>query len=92
MANSGYVLVDFTGVNLLAETEVTVKGLYDQCAAAVKTGKPVIACNCEYGSGVPMTPIAIMGIIDDGTFVFTASTYQISVDSDDGVTIVSLLS
>ena len=43
MANSGYVLVDFTGVNLLAERKVTVNGLYDQCAAAFKTGKPVIA-------------------------------------------------
>ena len=89
--NGGYVLVDCTGIDLLAQSKKTVNGIYAKCAEAYASGKPIIAANCEYGSGVPMTPIPVMAIVEDGTYVFTASILQIRVGSDDGVTIVSLL-
>ena len=91
MKKTGYVVVDCTGINLLAQSKTTVSGIYAKCKAAFDTGKPVFACNCVYGAGVPMTPIQVMGIIEDGTYVFTASMLQIRVGSDDGVTIVSLI-
>ena len=91
MKKTGYVVVDCTGINLLADSKVTVSGIYDKCKAAYESGKPMFACNCEYGDGVPMTPVQVMAIIEAGVYVMTASILQIRVDSDDGVTIVSLL-
>lgn len=91
MFNSGYALVDCTGINLLSESEVTVDGIYAKCKAAYDSGKPIIACNCTYGAGVDMTPVPVMGIIEDSSYVFTASILQIRVAPDDGVTITSLL-
>ena len=91
MANGGYVLVDCTGVDLLSQSSVTVTGLYAKSKSAFDSGKPIIAINCEYGEGVPMTPISVMGIVEDGTYVFTASILQIRVASNDAVTIVPLI-
>ena len=91
MKKTGYVVVDCTGINLLADSKVTVSGIYAKCKAAFDSGKPMFACNCEYGEGVPMTPVQVMAIIEAGVYVMTASILQIRVDSDDGVTIVSLL-
>ena len=91
MKKTGYVVVDCTGINLLADSKVTVSGIYAKCKAAFESGKPMFACNCEYGEGVPMTPVQVMAIIEAGVYVMTASILQIRVDSDDGVTIVSLL-
>lgn len=90
--NGGYVLVDCTGINLLSQTSQTVTGIYEKCKNAIKYNKPIFAVNCEYGSGVPMTPIAVMAIEEAGTIIFTASILQIRVSSADAVTIVSLLS
>lgn len=91
MFNSGYALVDCNGLNLLAQSEVTVDGLYVKCKAAYDSGKPIIACNCQYGSGVAASPIAVMCIIEAGVYVFTSSILQIRVAADDGVTITSLI-
>lgn len=91
MKKTGYVVVDCTGIDLLAQSKVTVSGIYDQVKAAYESGKPMFACNCEYGDGVPMTPIQVMCIVEAGTYVCTASILQIRVDAEDGVTIVSLL-
>ena len=91
MKKTGYVVVDCTGIDLLAQSKVTVSGIYAKVKAAYESGKPMFACNCEYGEGVPLTPVQVMTIIEAGTFVCTASILQIRVDEDDGVTIVSLL-
>ena len=66
-------------------------GIYEKVKAAYETGKPMIASNCEYGEGVPMTPIPVMSIIEAGVYIMTASILQVRVDNEDGVTIVSLL-
>lgn len=92
MKKTGYVVVDCTGINLLSQTKTTVSGIFAKCKAAYETGKPIFACNCVYGSNVPMTPIQVFGIIEDGNYIFTASILQITVEDDDGVTITSLLS
>lgn len=89
--NGGYALVDCKGMNLLAQSSQTVNGLYDRMVEVVKTGKPIIACNCNYGEGVPSSPIAVMVIDEDGTYIATSSILQILVSSDDSVIIRSLL-
>lgn len=91
MYNPGYILVDCGGMNLLSQSSQTIIGLHKNCEAALDSGKQIIAVNCEYGEGVPMSPIPVMAIEEDGTFVFTASILQIRVASNDAVTIVSLL-
>ena len=91
MGKGGYIMVDCKGLNLLADDTQNIEGLYDDCEAAIAAGVPVIAYNCEYGEGVPMSPISVFGIIESGTIIFTASILQIRVDEDDDVTIVSLL-
>lgn len=88
---NGYISVDCKGMNLLASESQTITGIYADCIAAINTGKPIYADNCEYGEGVPMTPISVMAIIEDGTIIFTASILQIRINSEDAVTIVSLL-
>lgn len=89
--NGGYTMVDCDKLNLLAQSSQTISGLYQKSLDALATGKPVIANNCEYGVGVPMTPIPVMAINEAGTIIFTASILQVRIASDDSVTIVSLL-
>lgn len=91
MKKTGYVVVDCTGIDLLADSKVTVIGIYEKVKAAYETGKPMFACNCEYGTGVHMTPVPVMAIIEAGVYIMTNSILQVRVDNEDGVTIVSLL-
>ena len=88
---TGYVMVDCQSMNLLSQESQTINGLYAKSIEAFYTGKPIIAVNCEYGEDVPMSPIAVMAIQEDGVIVFTASILQIRVASDDSVTIVPLI-
>lgn len=90
MAN-GYITVDCKGMNLLADSSQTISGLYSDCVEAMVSGKPIIACNCVYGTGVNSSPISVMGIYEDTDIIFTSSILQIVVSSDDSVVIRSLV-
>lgn len=87
----GYILIDCKGLNLLSQSAQTVTGLYARLSEAFKLGKPILACNCNYGEGVPMTPISVMVIDEGGTYIATSSILQILVSSDDSVVIRNLL-
>lgn len=87
----GYIMVDCQKINLLDQTTQDVSGLYQTALAAVNSGAPIIAYNCEYGVGVPMTPINVFAIIEAGVIIFTASILQIRINSDDEVWIVPLI-
>ena len=89
--NGGYILVNCKGLNLLAQSSQTINGLYKECVAAMNSGKPVIAANCVYGAGVPMSPVPVMCIIEGDYVVFTSSILQVWVKNDDTVTIESLI-
>lgn len=91
MKKTGYVVVDCTGINILAGETKTVSGIYAKVKEAFETGKPMFACNCEYGAGVPMTPIPVMAIIEAGVYIMTCSILQVRVNSDDEVWVVNLL-
>lgn len=91
--SGGYQIVDCGGLNLLGgSTPQTKTGLYKKMQSALKSGKPVFASNCTYGSGHPMTPICVMcQQEDENTVVATASILQIWITKADSVTVVSLL-
>lgn len=88
----GYAMVDCKGLNLLGgSTPQTIAGIFSQCEKAMQSGKPIIAVNCVYGTGVKSSPIAVMGIKESGYYIFTSSILQINVESNDHVTVSSLI-
>lgn len=93
MLKGGYVLVDCKGLDLLGgSTPQTIDGLYAACDIAMKSGKPILACNCIYGEGHACSPVAVMGQRESAnSLVFTSSILQIVVTDEDKVTIISLL-
>ena len=90
--NTGYVMIDCSGLNFLAESAQTIEGIYERTEAAMQTGKPVYAANCVWGQGVLVSPIAVLLTTPAGagTIVATASTLQIWITSEDEVTIVNM--
>lgn len=87
---NGYVSIDCQGLNLLAESSQTITGLYDACQEAMSSGKPIVAVNCVYGTGVAMTPVNVFIVPFDGYIVATASVLQVVVTDEDAVTINNL--
>ena len=96
MANGGYILVDCTGLDLNTDSKQTITGIFNKVATAFKSGKPVYCVNATFnisGTGNTVSPVAVMVNSDEnGGYVATASTLQLWIDSDDGVTIVNMAS
>ncbi|MBR5188044.1 MAG: hypothetical protein IKW18_06195 [Clostridia bacterium] len=93
--NGGYVLIDCKGLDLTDTDPQTISGLYAQMQAGIKTGKPLVACNCVWGSNSdsPMTPINFFAQQwSEDLVVGTASILNISCTSGDVVTVTSLVS
>lgn len=88
--NGGYIMIDCLGLNLLAEASQTIAGLHARITEALKAGKVIYACNCNYGANTPLSPFAVMVSKDSTTYVCTASIYQFSVTSADAVTVTNL--
>ena len=85
MVNSGYVLVDCTGLDL--GDPGTVDGLYNKIKTALGTGKPIILTGIVNGTQ-EFSPIAAFGGIESTTSVFLSFfPITLHVDSDDAVTI-----
>lgn len=94
MVNGGYIMVDCTGIDLNTDTKQTISGIFNKVATAFKSGKPVYCVNATFnisGTGNTVSPVAVMVNSDEnGGYVATASTLQLWIDSDDGVTIVNM--
>ena len=87
---NGYVSIDCTGLNLLAEEAQTITGLYDRVREAIDSGKPIYAVNVEWGDVSTISPIEVF-TVDFGTYIIlTASTLQVIVTNEDVVTINNL--
>lgn len=92
--NGGYIMVDCKGLDLTSREEQTISGLYNDMVNAIKTGKPLVAYNCVWGSNndSPMTPIPFFAQNwTDSLVVGTASILNISCTSADKVTVTSLV-
>lgn len=82
----GYKLIDCTGLDLLDDSKQSITGIYAKVEEAYKTGKPILACNLEWGDVGIMSPVAVMVLpYATGTYTCTASTLQIWVTDDDKV-------
>ena len=89
---SGYTLIDCRGLDLTSESEQLLPGMYAQLRTAMIIGKPLIGCNCYWGSGKPLTPIHFFANQwCDGLIVCTSSILNINVTSSDVVTIQNLV-
>lgn len=66
--NGGYVLVDFSGVNLYDENPQVIPGIFTAVDTALKTNKPIIAINAvmsvEDVATIPVSPFPIYGAHD----------------------------
>lgn len=92
--NGGYIMIDCKGLDLTSREEQTISGLYADMVNAIKTGKPLVAYNCVWGSNndSPMTPIPFFAQNWTNSLVVgTASILNISCTSADKVTVTSLV-
>lgn len=92
--NGGYVMVDCKGLDLTSREEQTISGLYNAMITAIKSGKPLVAYNCVWGSNndSPMTPIPFFAQNWNSTMVVgTASVLNITCTSADKVNVTSLV-
>lgn len=91
MTNPGYIMVDCTGLNLNVATEQTITGLYNRAKAAINTGKPCYAVNCNM-SGAPCTPVSVAAWEEDAdTIIATGHVFRVAIENDDGVTVTNLV-
>ena len=92
--NGGYIMIDCKGLDLTSNEEQTINGLYNDMVNAIKTGKPLVAYNCVWGSNndSPMTPIPFFAQNWSSSMVVgTASILNITCTSADKVTVTSLV-
>lgn len=87
----GCAYIDCKGMDLLADSTQTIAGLFNQCKAAIDNKKEMVAVNCVYGEGVPLTPIRVFAIEQGGSYCMSASILQVWVNSSDEVTVVPLI-
>lgn len=87
--NGGYILIDAAGVNLAAETSVTVSGLFEELKKAYKLKKPVILNNVEVVDGEIISPIHTGVYEYEGDMIAVVFSAMITVTNEDSVTITT---
>lgn len=90
MTHTGYVMVDFTGLNLNTSSEQTITGIYNKCIAAFETGKPVFVANCNM-SGAACTPVSVVAWKEGTTIIATGHVLRVTITSADKVTVTNLV-
>lgn len=86
----GYYILDALGIDLTGEAK-KYDGAWDASVAALASGKPIIAYNMLYGTGVPVSPIPCFGwYLSTTQIVIVSATLHVHVASDDTVTIVDV--
>lgn len=91
----GYYMVDCSGLDLTDATKQEKSGLFAAMQKAIKSGKPLIAYGFVWGdnSDSPLTPINFFAQNWTSTLIVgTASTKNITVNSDDEVYVTDLVS
>lgn len=90
MTHVGYIVVDCTGLNLNTSEEQTIAGIYNKCIAALDTGKPAFAANCNM-SGAPCSPVSVIAWKEGTTIIATGHVLRLSITSADKVTVTNLV-
>ena len=87
----GYILADCTGLDLTKETAQTINGIWNKAVTAISAGKPIIAQNCVYGTGVPVSPVTCFGWYISATeIVIVGATLHIHIKNDDTATVLDV--
>ena len=86
--NGGYVMVDCKGLDLTGgNTPQTITGIWNDAKIAMASGKPIVAHNCVYGTGVKVSPVTCFGwYISTTEIVFVGATIHVHIKSDNTVT------
>lgn len=91
MINSGYILVDGSGIDLSSSSSQTVAGFHDKCKKAIETGKPIFLYNTIYGSGVPISPVPCFARYgSSNSIILNSAVLQITVTTANAVTVADL--
>lgn len=87
----GYILLDCENLDLTAAEAVTKTGFWNKAVKAIAAGKPMVAYNCVYGTGVPVSPVTCFGwYISSSKIVIVGATLHIEITDQDAVTIVDV--
>lgn len=90
--NGGYYLLDCKGLDLTSDSAQTIAGSWQDCVTALKVGKPIVAHNCIYGTGVPVSPVTCFGwYIAADEIVIVGATLHIHVKNNDKCTVVDVV-
>ena len=90
--NGGYFLLDCKGLDLTSDSAQTISGSWNDCVTALKVGKPIIAQNCVYGTGKPVSPVTCFGWqLADDEIVIVGATLHIHVKDNDKCTVVDVV-
>jgi len=91
--NGGYFMVNCKGLDLTVTDPQTIPGIWNDAVIAMGTGKPIIAHNCVYGSGVNVSPVTCFGWYISATeIVIVGATLHIHVKSDNTATVLDVAS
>ena len=82
----GYYLVDCENLDLTSTESVTKTGFWQKAKDALAINKPLVAYNCLYGTGHPVSPVPAFGwYLSDSSIVIVGATLHIIIGSDDSV-------
>lgn len=87
--NGGYVMVDATGIDLLAESSKTVAGIYNKFLKALQSGKPIIAYGISYSTAVS-SPIAVNVKPGSNSVTVLTGVYSIAISNANAVVVTDL--
>lgn len=87
--NGGYVMVDATGIDLLAESSKTVAGIYNKFLKALQSGKPIIAYGISYSTAVS-SPIAVNVKPGSNSVTVLTGVYSVAISNANAVVVTDL--
>lgn len=87
MANPGYVMVDFTGVDVNSNSSVTISGITKRINDALASGKPCYACNLVDDT-IPLSPMPVTVYKDRLMNVMLYGHFNLAVGPLDDVSII----
>lgn len=87
--NGGYVMVDATGIDLLAESSKTVAGIYNKFLKALQSGKPIIAYGISYSTAVS-SPIAVNVKPGNNSVTVLTGVYSVAISNANAVVVTDL--
>ena len=90
---TGYIMIDFAGLDLTADTSeaaITKAGLFAAASAAIDTNKPIYITGAVNGNKGACTPIQAFGN-KETAITLTVSHYEVNITSADAVTITDLI-